>query len=358
MNSFSAEQAFDYQLPTERIAQRPIYPADQARLLLVKKYGSVLAGSTFHQLPDLLQAGDLLVFNDSRVIPARLLGEFTLDGGKVEVLLLRQEQGDIWLCLGKPLRKFRSGVSISFGDNLSATVIERVNNNQARLRFSPVRLSFDQCLEEIAFMPIPPYIRGGKADSQDRLDYQSIFGQKAGSVAAPTASLHFTPELISSLKAKKVAFEFVTLHIGAASFLPLWNQDQKKVIMPVSPGGELFVYLESVIRRLIEQRKAGGRVIAVGTTVVRALESIFNLFRQEGDERPQEGDLFETDLFIQPGYQFQLIDGLITNFHQPRTTHLLLLQALLGRTALEQAYQYALDNDFRFLSYGDGMMVL
>lgn len=360
MNCFKVQQAFDYNLPVERIAQRPVYPYDRAKLLVIDRGNNSLVDSHFVELPQLLRQGDLLVFNDSRVIPARLLGEFAMGRGKVEVLLLRQESKNTWCCLGKPLRKFKPGVKLLFGAGLGATVLERINANQVRLQFEveSSHLKLEECLEEVALMPIPPYIRAGLADKQDFQDYQSLFAEKPGSIAAPTASLHFTHELIEVLKRGGVAFEFVTLHIGPASFLPLWGQDQNIGVLATPPGKELYLYSELLLQRLLETRKAGGRVIAIGTTVVRALESMFRRCEEKVGENGEEGFLLETDLFIQPGYQFRMIDGLITNFHQPRTTHLLLVQALLGEKLLNQSYHYALSNDFRFLSYGDGMIIL
>lgn len=333
---------YQYDLPADKIAQRPVYPYDQAKLLLVDKGASSLNESVFTDIADFLQSSDLLVFNDTAVKPARLFGRFADSGGQVEVLLVNELADNSWQCLARPLKKFHAGRQIKFSEELSATIGEREDNL--------INLSFNSAehLASVGTMPIPPYIRGGHSDEQDKLDYQTHFAKTAAgddggnSIAAPTASLHFTPELMSKIKDKGVQTINLTLHVGLASFLPLWN-DSVEDLSP--PGREEFKVAEDTWATISQHRSSGGRVIAVGTTVVRALES---------QARNLQG---ETDLFITPGFQFKIVDALVTNFHQPATTHLLLVEAFIGKDLLASSYDYALNNNFRFLSYGDGMLL-
>ena len=337
-----------YELPEERIAQRPVYPYDSAKLLVVDRKTNALLEKTFTDFADLIRPHDLVVFNNTKVIPARFFGKFCDGERAVEVVVLKEESPKVWLCVGKPLKRFTEGAKIAFDGGLFAEVIERRGFTHVLVRF----FNFSEkntadLMEEVGVMPIPPYIRGGRGDSEDTKDYQTIFASQKGSIAAPTASLHFTEPLIEKIKAKGAAVRFLTLHVGAASFLPLWHE-QDKVVTP--PGAESFVYDKALMDEVRKTRSNGGRVIAVGTTSVRALESM--ALQEEEGKISQE-----TELFITPGFSFKAVDAVVTNFHQPRTTHLLLVQALLGRPLLEQSYQFALAHDFRFLSYGDGMFI-
>jgi S-adenosylmethionine:tRNA ribosyltransferase-isomerase len=349
-------EAFCYELPEERIAQRPVVPYHEAKLLVLSGSEQAVHARTFIDLPELLRAGDLLIFNNSGVIPARHFGTFSRSGGKVEIVRLRLQAKDTtsetWQCLGRPLKKCKVGTEITFSDDLQATVVERIDTDNILLRFTATqKLRVDEAIAQAGVMPIPPYIRDGRGDAQDIVDYQPMFARTPGSIAAPTASLHFTPELLATLDARGVMREELTLHVGSASFLPLWSEN-----LPFrAPGKENFVADPKLIARIIRTRNEGGRVIAVGTTVVRALESMALLHAEGRLSAPCELD---TELFIKPGHRFQALDGLITNFHQPKTTHLLLVEALIGRTRLAEAYHYALEHDFRFLSYGDGMIFL
>lgn len=308
-----------------------------------------MADTCFHNLPELLTSGDVLVFNNSRVLQARLFGKIAERA--TEVLLLENckdghngESGNgLWRCLGKPLKKFRPGAVITFEGSVQAIVVERVREFDVILDFGNVSASK---LFQIGSMPIPPYIRGGRGDDQDAIDYQTAFAKIDGSVAAPTASLHFTEPLLTTLRKGGVAMLELTLHVGPASFRSVW--DEAGEFHP--PSSERGVISNQVLQQIHDYKLAGKRIIAVGTTVVRALESIAR--------RDVENDgTFETELFITPGFEFQIVDAMITNFHQPRSSHLLLVEAFLSRALLEAGYDHALQNEYRFLSYGDGMFI-
>lgn len=343
-------KAFSYDLPESVIAQRPVQPYDAAKLLVVCTEGGVLEESTFTELGRFFSPADLLVFNDTKVIPARFLGRNEKSGGSVELLLLSEVAPLTWECIGKPLKRFKQGARYRFSPKLYAVVEQKVSSERVWMRFACDEGEDVQTLmRQIGTMPIPPYIRAGQGDERDRTDYQTMFARVDGSIAAPTASLHFTPRLLESLAARGVATEFVTLHVGAASFLPLFHEDQ---VEARKPGVELYCYSSRVLKRIEETRSGGGRVVAVGTTVVRALESMI------GASSVADGTLLPTELFITPGYTFRAIDWMITNFHQPATTHLLLVEAFMGKELLGRSYEYALTHQFRFLSYGDGMLIV
>jgi len=332
---------FSYDLPDERIAQRPVYPYDSAKMLVVARAGGMISESRFAEIDAFLSEKDLLVFNDTKVIPARFLGRIAATNAECEVLLLEERDAGVWACLGKPLKKLKSGSAIIFGSKIRAEVLERISDFE-------IVLKFDQNVskEEIfnaGVMPIPPYIRAGLADAKDSADYQSIFARHEGSVAAPTASLHFTPALLQKLKSKGVRFEYLTLHLGKASFLPVIRPGE---ITPTPPSAEKLSVNPELSSAISQTREQGGRVVAVGTSAVRALESI------------EEAEQGTTSLFIRPPYRFKNTDAMVTNFHQPGTTHLLLVEAFLGRELLAKSYDLALASDYRFLSYGDGMLLL
>lgn len=325
-------KSYSYNLPQSRIAQRPVYPYDSAKLLVLNE-GEILE-STFADIAKFLSEKDLLVFNNTAVMPARLFAKLET-GGQAEVLLVREVSENIWECLAKPRKKLKIGKRIIFTNELSGEVVE--NKEELLIQF----LGTYQDIITAGSMPIPPYIRGGVSDEKDKKDYQTFFAEKTGSIAAPTASLHFTPELFKKLEDEGVKKTYLTLHVGTHSFLPLFNNEEGQLR---EPGKENYEISEDVWKIILDHKKTGGRVIAVGTTVVRALESGY-------------GNT-ETKLFIQPGYKFKVIDGMITNFHQPETSHLLLVEAFTGREKLKESYEYALNNNFRFLSYGDGMLIL
>ena len=341
---------FSYELPSGRIAQRPCYPYHAAKLLVVDRLTAELHDSTFFEIESFLNPADLLVFNSSKVIKARLFGKTTNLETKLEVLLLEEFSSNleqIWLATGKPLKKFKPGATIVFSSELEGQVVERVGAREVLFKFKYEKSEFRARLQKHACMPIPPYIRGGVGDHKDEVDYQPIFAENEGSIAAPTASLHFTPEVLEKLDRKNIARHSVTLHVGRASFSTVIDTTEKGSQLE-PPGAERYVYDQLVLDNIKQTRAKGARSIAVGTTVVRALESMIIAGDQEQ----------ETELFIVPGFEFQAIDALVTNFHQPGTTHLLLLEAILGRELLEKSYRHALENDYRFLSYGDGMLIL
>ena len=356
----SIPDPFSYELPEARIAQRPISPPESAKMLVVRRDTGVIEDRHFSDLPTLLPAGTRFVFNDTRVIPARLfgvlggaLGESSPpSGAAVEVLLVQrlpQNAGDLssnastWRCIGRPLKKIRKAATIWFSDRLIGEVLESPELESILVRFrSPKATQVEELLLEHGCMPIPPYIRNGKGDELDKSDYQTIFADKPGSVAAPTASLHFSPILVENMKRQGFSLSFITLHVGTASFQPVLVNGELK-----PPATEALEVSESVVQEMRDTRAAKCKVVAVGTTVTRALESAA-LGVGSG----------ATELFITPGHNFKSVDVLVTNFHQPGTTHLLLVEAFLGRELLERVYHHALKNDYRFLSYGDGMIVL
>ncbi len=349
MCSMTTDLPYSYDLPAERIAQRPVHPPESAKMLVVSRHSGAIEHRTFRQIGNYLQGGDHLVFNDTKVIPARLFGYLEVaDGYAVEVVLIEEVERDVWTALGFPMRKIRAAQRVYFNEALHAEVLPAPSEDRLRLRFvTQSASSVADCIHVHGTMPIPPYIRNGHGDEQDRVDYQSVFAVHPGSVAAPTASLHFTEELVAGLRGSPGCLvDRITLHVGTASFQPIMVNGVLR-----TPSAERFVVPHDVLDRLRRTKRHGARVVAVGTTVVRALESAA---RSEA----ASGQLTSTELFIQPGFIFEIVDVLVTNFHQPRTTHLLLVEALLGRELLDQVYREALKNDYRFLSYGDGMIIL
>ena len=332
---------YRYNLPADRIAQRPVHPYDAARLLVLDPESSTLESSHFYDLPQFLNDDTVLVFNDTKVIPARLRGK--LDTGKqVELLCIEEVEEGLWRCMGKPLRRMKEGVLIHLSPDHHVKVEQRSGPQEILVSFGS-ELSVAEILQQYGEMPIPPYIRKGCADEADVEDYQTMFAEQSGSIAAPTASLHFTESLLDALQARGVTIRHLTLHVGPASFLPIWDEDADE---PRAPGSERLAPNPGLIEELRELKRQGKTIVAVGTTVVRALES---LVRDE--------TCSHTELFITPGFSFQMVDALITNFHQPGTTHLLLVQALCGEALLAAAYERALEDGYRFLSYGDGMYI-
>lgn len=337
-----------YDLPQDRIAQRPVYPYDKAKLLVIDRQAESLQDSRFESFHYFLGPEDLLIFNNTRVMQARLFGEFQDTGGAVEVLLIeRTSDPATWKAMGKPLKKFRPGRKLIFGNGFKAEIVSKAES-ECLIHFEDVNA--EMLMNEQGLMPIPPYIRQGRSDQQDVVDYQPIFSENEGSIAAPTASLHFTPDLMDQIYFIGASVEFVTLHVGAASFLPLFSESDQ--LGNKKPLEERYIFSQKVMDKIIETKSRKGKVIAVGTTVVRALETMFHRHQRE------EGREYKTDLFITPGFEFKAVDALVTNFHQPGTTHMLLVEAFIGHKLLEQSYKHALENEYRFLSYGDGMLVL
>jgi S-adenosylmethionine:tRNA ribosyltransferase-isomerase len=335
---------FDFTLPPERIALRPAVPRDAARLLAVDAAG--LADRHVTDLPALLRAGDLLVFNDTRVIPAQLEG--TRGAARIGATLHKREGPRRWRAFVRNARRLRDGDAIDFGAGVSATAHDRAADGSVLLDFAgdePVEL----LLERAGRMPLPPYIAAKRAhDARDRDDYQTMFADEPGAVAAPTAALHFTPGLMESLSAAGIAHATLTLHVGAGTFLPVKAQDTADHAMHAEWGR----IDPATAARLNAVRAAGGRVIAVGTTSLRLIESAAG---EDGLVRPFEGD---TSIFITPGYRFRGVDGLLTNFHLPRSTLFMLVSALMGLDRMKAAYAHAIENGYRFYSYGDASLLI
>jgi S-adenosylmethionine:tRNA ribosyltransferase-isomerase len=335
---------FDFDLPSERIALRPARPRDSARLLLVD--GGVISDRRALELPHLLRSGDVLVFNDTKVIPAQLEGR--RGEASIGATLHKREGPREWQAFLRNARRVRVGDTIDFGTGVSACVEAKGQDGSARLRFhgdEPVELLVDRA----GRMPLPPYIASKRAtDEQDRADYQTIFAREAGAVAAPTAALHFTPRLLDALEAHGIGRETLTLHVGAGTFLPVKADDTSGHVMHAEWGR----IDAPTADRLNRVRASGGRLIAVGTTSLRLLESATG---EDGLIRPFDGD---TAIFITPGYRFKAIDGLITNFHLPRSTLFMLVSALMGLDVMQSAYAHAIREGYRFYSYGDSSLLL
>ena len=325
---------FDFDLPEELIAQRPASPRDSARLLDVAADG--LHDRTVRDLPGLLQSGDLLVFNDTKVIPARLIGTRT-SGGKVEVLLIRDLGDRRWLCFARPTKRMKPGDALAFA-GLGATLAEKHEDGSVVLAFDKGGPAFLAALETAGAVPLPPYIRGGTADAQDRADYQTLFARRDGSVAAPTAGLHFTPELMAKLAAAGIASAGVTLHVGAGTFQPVRALDTDAHTMHAEWGEVPQATADAIAR--------AKRVVSIGTTSLRLLESV----ARTGPMRAWTG---ETDIFITPGFTFRAVDLLLTNFHLPKSTLFILVSAFAGLDRMKEAYAHAIEHRYRFYSYGD-----
>jgi S-adenosylmethionine:tRNA ribosyltransferase-isomerase len=331
---------FDFELPRERIAEHPANPRDAARMLDLS--GEGMQDRIVRELPDILRPGDLLISNDTRVIPARLFGK--RGDAKVEVTLHKQEGLGTWVAFAKPAKKLRIGETFKVNDEFEAEVLAKKDGGEVTLRFNKSGADLIAALEKYGVMPLPPYIRreaGG--DDQDKSDYQTIFAQKDGAVAAPTAGLHFTPELLANLDARGINRRTITLHVGAGTFLPVKVDDTDDHKMHAEWGS-----ISKEIADLINETRAnGGRVVAVGTTSLRLLESAA---REDGVVEPFEA---ETDIFITPGYKFRAVDMLLTNFHLPRSTLFMLVSAFAGFERMKAAYNHAIENEYRFYSYGD-----
>jgi S-adenosylmethionine:tRNA ribosyltransferase-isomerase len=338
---------FDFDLPPERIALRPVSPRDAARMLEVR--GGALADFIMRDLPQRLRAGDVLVVNDTRVIPAQLHGTTGADGSgaRVGVTLHKREAADVWWSFVKNARRLKPGTRVDFGAGLTGDVLEKADEGAVLWRFS-AQTSLETAMATAGAMPLPPYIASKRAtDAQDAKDYQTLHATKDGAVAAPTAGLHFTPELWAGLAAAGVTRETVTLHVGAGTFLPVKADDTADHRMHAEWGS----IDAATAARLNAARAAGGRVIAVGTTSLRLLESAV----QGGCIQAFTGD---TAIFITPGYRFGAIDGLITNFHLPKSTLFMLVSALMGLDVMQAAYAHAIADNYRFYSYGDGSLLL
>lgn len=338
---------FDFDLPEALIATRPARPRTSARLLLAE--GDAISDRHVHDLVDIFRPGDRLVLNNTKVIPARLFGQRTRGEAvaKIEITLL-EPMALGWRALAKPLRKVNVGEVIRFSDALSAVVVAKTATDLA-LDFALKGADFDAALNAAGAMPLPPYIAAKRAaDDQDRTDYQTVFARHAGAVAAPTASLHFDAPLLVTLAAKGVEFTEVTLHVGAGTFLPVKVEDVTTHKMHAEWGR----VSASAAAEINATKQAGGRIIPVGTTALRLIESAADA---GGVLHPWEGD---TDIFIYPGYVFRITDALMTNFHLPKSTLMMLVSALMGEQAIRTIYDHAICNGYRFFSYGDSSLLI
>lgn len=338
---------FYFDLPEHLIAQTPLSQRDGSRLLHLNRETGALDHGTFRDLLGLLQPGDCLILNDSRVLPARLLGT-RAGGGVCEILLLHPKEHPtetLWECLVKPGRKLREGAVVSFGEGLLEGKISQVLEDGNRLVSFSYEGVFLELLDQLGTMPLPPYIQE-RLEDQER--YQTVYSRHLGSAAAPTAGLHFTPELLQEVEQRGVSLGYVTLHVGLGTFRPVQVADIHQHKM----HSELAVLPEET-RELIQNTKnAGGRVIAVGTTSARTLETFAT-----GPGQVASGSRW-TEIFLYPGYEFLLVDGLVTNFHLPESTLIMLVSALAGREAVLKAYQVAVEEGYRFFSFGDAMVIL
>ena len=334
---------FDFDLPRSAIAERPVHPRDSARLLWVGPQG--LHDHVVSDLPDLLRPNDIVISNDTRVIPARLKGKRGTTG--VEVTLHQKLGFGQWKAFARPAKKIKAGDIITFGPDFSAMVVEKGEMGEMTLGFSGDEAALMAALDRFGSMPLPPYIRGGIADDRDANDYQTVFAAIPGAVAAPTAGLHFTPNVLARLAAKGIDHMTVTLHVGAGTFLPVKVDDTKDHRM----HAEIGILTQAVIDRIRVAKAKGGRVVAVGTTSARLLESAVD---GGGQLQPFCGP---TDIFITPGYDFKAVDVLMTNFHLPRSTLFMLVSAFSGLNTMKAAYAHAIAQGYRFYSYGDATLL-
>ena len=337
---------FYYNLPEELIAQTPVTPRDHSRLMVVDRKSGAITHRHFYNLCDILQKGDLLVMNDSRVLPARLYGEKIDNGTFIEFLLLEQKGDKLWEIICRPGKKAKVGTKFSFGGGkLLAEVVEVKPDGNRIVQFS-CDGNFYTVLDEIGQMPLPPYITK-KLEDKER--YQTVYSRELGSAAAPTAGLHFTKEMLQALREKGVETAFVTLHVGLGTFRPVKEDD----VLQHKMHSEHYYLPQETVDKILQTKQNGGRVIAVGTTSCRTLEAVAT----EHDGKLVAADGY-TDIFIYPGYQFKVLDGLVTNFHLPESTLIMLVSALLGYEKTMHAYDVAVKERYRFFSFGDAMCIL
>ena len=336
---------FNYNLPEELIAQVPIEKRDESRLMVLDKEKKTIEHKVFKDILDYLKPGDCLVRNNTKVIPARLYGVKEETGANVEFLLLHRVEGDIWEVMVRPGKKLMPGAKVSFGDGiLKAEILEKMDDGNRKVKFEYNGI-FNEILDKIGLMPLPPYIKE-RLKEKDR--YQTVYAKYEGSAAAPTAGLHFTDELLEKIKEKGVEIANVTLHVGIGTFRPVKVENIEEHDM----HSEHYYIKKEDCDKINETKKAGKRVISVGTTSCRVLETIAD--EKTGMVAPTEGD---TQIFIYPGYKFKCIDGLITNFHLPQSTLLMLVSALAGKEYIMGAYNEAVKEKYRFFSFGDAMFI-
>lgn len=333
---------FDYHLPENLIAQHPIEPRDNSRLMVLQRSTGEVSHKHFYNLPEYLQPGDTLVFNDTKVIPARLMGFKPDTGAKIEVFLLNRKSGNEWEALVKPGKKARPGTIVEFSKELKCEVLAATEYGGRIVRFIFEGV-FEEILDKLGETPLPPYIKE-RLENKER--YQTIYARERGSAAAPTAGLHFTTELMDKLKVKGINFAFVTLHVGLGTFRPVTADDIQQHVM----HREYYSVSEEAAQIINLTKKRGNKVFAIGTTSIRTLESA----GKNGVIEPQSG---WTNIFIYPGYQFKIIDGIVTNFHLPKSTLLMLISAFAGHESIITAYREAVREQYRFFSFGDAMLI-
>ena len=335
---------FYFELPEELIAQYPLEKRDSSRLMVLDKKTGEIEHRKFHDILEYLNEGDTLVLNNTRVLPARLIGEKEETGGKIEFLLLKRIEGDKWECLAKPGRKAKVGTVFTFGEGKLKAIVREIGEEGNRIIEFKYDGIFEQVLDELGQMPLPPYIHE-KLEDKER--YQTVYSKEKGSAAAPTAGLHFTEELLKEIKDKGVNIAYLTLHVGLGTFRPVKVDDVNNHVMHSE-----YYHLDKENAEIINKTKeAGKRVIAVGTTSSRTLETIGD---ENGRVREQSG---WTDIFIYPGYKFKIVDNLITNFHLPESTLIMLVSALAGQDNIMNAYNTAVKEKYRFFSFGDSMFI-
>lgn len=336
---------FDYNLPPELIAQTPLPRRDESRLLVLKRQTGVIEHRVFRDLPSYLRSGDVLVLNDTRVLPARLIGRRARTGGRVEALLLREVGPDEWEVLVKPGRRCPEGEELIFGEGkLTARVLSRTPEGGRIVSFSAAGGSFREVLDKVGRVPLPPYIHG---ELEDENRYQTVYARHPGSAAAPTAGLHFTPDLLARIKEQGVEITYLTLHVGLGTFRPVREERIEEHRM----HAELYTVTPEAASCINAAKSQGRRVVAVGTTVVRTLETAGRNGRVEAGSQ-------WTDLFIYPGFEFKIVDALVTNFHLPKSTLLMLVSAFAGRERILGAYEEAVRRRYRFFSFGDAMLIV
>lgn len=335
---------FNFYLPEELIAQHPLEKRDYSRLMVLDKATGEIEHRHFYDVLEYLNKGDTLVLNNTRVMPARLIGEKEGTGGKIEFLLLKRIEGDKWECLAKPGKKAKVGATFTFGDGaLKCTVIDIVEEGNRIIEFSYDGI-FEQVLDRLGEMPLPPYITE-KLDDKER--YQTVYSKEKGSAAAPTAGLHFTRELLEVAQQKGIKIAYLTLHVGLGTFRPVKVEDVNSHVM----HSEFYSLSEEDANIINETKKAGGKIVSVGTTSTRTLETIGD---EDGFVKAQSG---WTDIFIYPGYKFKVVDNLITNFHLPESTLIMLVSAIAGKENVMNAYNEAVKERYRFFSFGDSMII-
>lgn len=335
---------FDFDLDEDLIAQHPMKNRDESSLMVMNKKSGEISHKRFYDIVDYLEPGDVLVLNDTRVIPARLFGNRPDKDEKIEVLLVKREEDDVWETLVKPGKKMKLGSNITFGDGLLKGEVVDINDEGNRfIKFSYEGI-FEEILDELGNMPLPPYITE-KLEDKER--YQTVYAKHEGSAAAPTAGLHFTNELLDKIRQKRVIVKFVTLHVGLGTFRPVKVDDVEKHNM----HSEMYIMPKDTADAINEAKKNGNKIIAVGTTCIRTLESVH---KKHGDIREDSG---WTDIFIYPGFEFKVVDSLITNFHLPKSTLLMLVSAFSTKENILRAYDIAVKERYRFFSFGDAMFI-